>query len=73
MKKAVNTFLHEGGWLRALPFVMLFVYLLVIFQTVHIMWDDYSFASLSLFNDALPNVHGLYQLDGARIVSYFCK
>ncbi len=58
MKKVVNTFLHEGGWLRALPFVMLFVYLLVIFQTVHILWDDYSFASLSLFSDSYPNVHG---------------
>lgn len=58
MKKAVNTFLHEGGWLRAIPFAMLFIYLLAIFQTVHVVWDDYSFAALSLFGNAEPNVHG---------------
>ena len=58
MKKAANTFLHEGGWLRALPFALLFVYLLVIFQAVHVLWDDYSFAALSLFGNAEPNVHG---------------
>lgn len=58
MKKAANTFLREGGWLRALPFALLFVYLLVIFQTVHVLWDDYSFASLSLFSETQPNVNG---------------
>lgn len=58
MNKAANTFLHEEGWKRAIPFALLFVYLLIIYQNVHVVWDDYSFASLSLFSNPQPNVNG---------------
>ena len=47
MKRLENTFLHEGGWKRAIPFVMLFAYCLTIYQFIPEMWDDFYFGSLS--------------------------
>lgn len=45
MKRAVNSFLHEDGWKRAIPFVLLFTCCIEIYQYVPEMWDFY-FGSL---------------------------
>lgn len=58
MRKTISAFMREGGWLRAIPFVLLFVYLIIIYQTVPIFWDDYSFASLSFWGYTQPDVAG---------------
>ena len=66
MKKIWAAFSREGGWVRALPFVLLFVYCLVIYQFVPEMWDDFYFGSLSAWGVTEPNVTGtnfnLFQL-----------
>lgn len=58
MKQKMDEFLHNKGWLRALPFALLFAYLIAIYQTVPIFWDDYSFASLSFWGYTQPDVAG---------------
>lgn len=58
MKNAWDTFSRKGGWLRAMPFVLLFVYCLVVYQFVPEMWDDFNFGSLSAWSVTEPNVIG---------------
>ena len=66
MKKVWNTFVREEGWVRALPFVLLFCYCLAVYQFVPEMWDDFYLGSLSAWGVTEPDVVGtnfnLFQL-----------
>lgn len=58
MRKAWNVFGREGGWVRALPFVLLFCYCLAVYQFVPEMFDDFYLGSLSAWGVTEPNVIG---------------
>lgn len=58
MRKTISAFMREGGWLRAIPFVLLFIYCLTVYQFIPEMWDDFYFGGLCAWGYTEPNVVG---------------
>lgn len=66
MTSQTETLKHKRNWKCAIPFILLFVYSIILYQFVREIWDDLYLGSLSAWGYTEPGVNGtdfnLYQL-----------